>query len=254
LSFERTLNAPAWLTARPIAHRGLHAEARGIIENSIAAAAAAIVKNYPIECDVQCTKDGEAVVFHDFLLDRLTPASGDIGAFTAAEVTRLTYREGGATIVALPDFLAAIGGRVPLIIEIKSRFDGDMRVAARVVSLAAAYSGPVTIMSFDPDVLVRCRTLNIACPLGLVAQAAYDEEAWQGLTEEQRKRLANLIDFPSIAADFLAWRAADLPHAVPLICRASLCIPVLAWTLRDAASCAAATQWADQVIFERFEP
>jgi len=150
LPFERTLNAPAWLTAQPIAHRGLHDEARGIIENSIAAAAAAIAKNYAIECDVQCTKDGEAVVFHDFALDGLTLAKGDIFSFTTAEVTRLAYREGGGRIVALPDFLAEVGGRVPLIIEIKSRFNGDMRLAARVASLAAAYPGPVANTEFRP--------------------------------------------------------------------------------------------------------
>ena len=136
----RALNAPAWLTSRPIAHRGLH-DGLGIVENSIAAAEAAIAKNYAIECDVQCTKDGDAVVFHDFTLDRLTSVKGDIGAFTAAEVTRLAYRDGAGTIAALPDFLAAIGGRVPLIIEIKSRFDADIRLAARVASLCGGLFG-----------------------------------------------------------------------------------------------------------------
>jgi glycerophosphoryl diester phosphodiesterase len=125
----KVLNAPAWLTSRPIAHRGLRDDL-GIVENSIAAAAAAIAKNYAIECDVQCTKDGEAVVFHDFMLDRLTSVKGDIGAFAAAEVTRLAYRDDAGAIGALPDLLAAIGGRVPIIIEIKSRFDADMRLAA----------------------------------------------------------------------------------------------------------------------------
>jgi glycerophosphoryl diester phosphodiesterase len=55
------------------------------LKNSIAGAAAAVVKNYAIECDVQCANDGEAIVFHDFMLDRLTSAQGEIGALTTAE-------------------------------------------------------------------------------------------------------------------------------------------------------------------------
>src|SRR4051794_2404055 len=60
-----------WLTARPIAHRGLHDKAKGVIENTVSAALAAVDAGYAIECDVQLTGDGEAVVFHDFTLDRL---------------------------------------------------------------------------------------------------------------------------------------------------------------------------------------
>jgi hypothetical protein len=101
-------------------------------------------------------------------------------------------------------------------------------------------------MSFDPDILTQCRA-RTGCPLGLIAQASYAETEW--LTGAQGERLRSCIDRP----DFLAWRAADLPHAVPLLCRA-LRGPVLGWTPRDGASCATALQWADQVIFEGFEP
>jgi glycerophosphoryl diester phosphodiesterase len=247
------LNTPAWLTVRPIAHGGLH-DGSAIMENSVAAAFAAIAGNYAIECDVQCTKDGEAVVFHDFSLERITSAKGCISALTAAEVMCLAHRDGVHRIAALPDFLAAVAGRVPIIIDIKSRFDSDMRLAARVMDLAAVYSGPIALQSFDPQVLVECRARNVGCPLGLVAQATYDAAAWPAVSQQQRESLANLIDFPAIAPDFLAWRAADLPHAVPLICRACLNMPVIAWTLCDAKSCACAKRWADQVIFEGFEP
>lgn len=247
------MNAPAWLTARPFAHRGLHDNAQGIIENSTAAATAAIAKNYAIECDVQCTKDGEAVVFHDVMLDRLTLAEGDVGARRALEITRLPYRHGTGTVARLADFLATIDGRVPVIVEIKSRIDGDIRLAERVARIAASYAGPLALQSFDPDVLAQCRTFGVAAPLGLVAQADYEDEDWQTFTEETRARLVTLIDFPSIAPDFLAWRAIDLPHPVPLLCRSEMDMPVLAWTLRDAASRDAAMQSADQVIFEGFD-
>ena len=47
-----------WLIARPIAHRGLHDEARGIIENTPSAIAAAVAADYAIEIDLQVTADG----------------------------------------------------------------------------------------------------------------------------------------------------------------------------------------------------
>ena len=70
------MSAPAWLTARPIAHRGVHDAAKGLAENSIGAAEAAIAGGFAIECDVQLSRDGEAMVFHDDNLRRLTRARG----------------------------------------------------------------------------------------------------------------------------------------------------------------------------------
>ena len=80
---------PGWLTARPIAHRGLHDRAAGVIENSPSAALAAIDKGFAIECDVQLSADGEAVVFHDFELDRLTGEAGRVRDRSAAELAAL---------------------------------------------------------------------------------------------------------------------------------------------------------------------
>ncbi len=77
---------PDWIVATPIAHRGLHNAAQGVIENSTSAAQAAIARGFAIECDVQLTADGEAVVFHDFTLDRLTEAVGRVDAMTAAQL------------------------------------------------------------------------------------------------------------------------------------------------------------------------
>ena len=160
--------APAWLAASPIAHRGLHDLTNGVVENSPRAAQAAIDRGFAIECDVQLTADGEAVVFHDFSLDRLTAASGTVLARSARELTGLRYRSGSDQIATLAEFLDLIGGRVPLICEIKSRFDGDLRLAGRVAALASAYHGPIAVKSFDPVVIAHLRTAP-PCPLGMVA-------------------------------------------------------------------------------------
>ena len=74
----------AWLTARPIAHRGLHDAAAGVIENTASAFSAAIAAGYGIETDLQISADGEAMVHHDEALGRLTEGSGKLAAMSAA--------------------------------------------------------------------------------------------------------------------------------------------------------------------------
>ncbi|MDU6324473.1 glycerophosphodiester phosphodiesterase family protein, partial [Bradyrhizobium sp.] len=69
------MRAPDWLTARPVAHRGLHDASRGIIENMPAAARGAVAGRFAIECDIQLSADGEAMVHHDYELGRLTEGS-----------------------------------------------------------------------------------------------------------------------------------------------------------------------------------
>jgi glycerophosphoryl diester phosphodiesterase len=240
--------------ARPIAHRGLHSKQSGLVENTPAAAAAAITKNYAIECDVQSTKDDEAVVFHDFTLDRLMRAEGRVDAFRADELEQLAFKDCDQRIISLAAFLAGIRGHVAVIVEIKSRYDGDMRLADRALATVAAYPGPVCLKSFDPAVLVHLRALHAMCPLGLVAQARYDDEEWAGLPREQRANFADLRDFPLARPDFLSWNFGDLPHAVPMLCRAGVGMPVMTWTVRSQKDVLHGRAWADQIIFEGFEP
>lgn len=251
---RRTIHAPDWLTARPIAHRGLHSQKSGLVENTKDAAAAAIAQNYAIECDVQCTHDGEAVVFHDFTLDRLIQAEGRVDALSARELSRLAYKDCDQTIISLPAYLAYIGGRVAVVIEIKSRCDGNMRLAERVLATAATYPGPVCLKSFDPAVLVHLRDLGAMCPLGLVAQASYEDEEWARLPREQRASFTDLRDFPLARPDFLSWNHGDLPHAVPNLCRGGIGMPVMTWAVGSEAAGKQAKLWADQIIFEGFEP
>lgn len=247
-------NAPDWLMARPIAHRGLHDVSRGIIENSVAAARRAIERDYAIECDVQLSQDGEAIVFHDKTLARLLGMPGEIGALTAQDLARCAYTGSSERVATLPDFFEAIAGRVPLIVELKSRFDGDARLAARVAHLAETYAGPLALKSFDPQVLCSLRGLKVGTPLGRVAQAHYCAADWPELCDEARKTLEALVDFPRGQPDFLSWHVGDLPHAVPLLCRAGMGMKVMAWTVRDAAERDNALKCADQIVFEGFEP
>ena len=251
-------NAPAWLTARPIAHRGLHDCGRGaIIENSSSAAKAAMASGYAIECDVQMSGDGEAMVFHDFTLERLTERSGRVDGLLARALQETRLRGGGDAIATLPAFLDLIGGATPLVCEIKSRFDGDLRLAERVAACAAAYDGPLCIESFDPQVMAHLRAhgaaLGIAhVPLGMVAMANYDQEnsEWSHLDTTEKRALAQFLHFEQTRPDFLSYGLRDLPHAVPHLCRVGLGMPVTIWTVRTQEQRAMALRHGDQIVFE----
>ncbi len=72
----------------PIAHRGLWTP-DGAPENSLAAFQAACAAGYGIELDVQLTADGEAMVFHDDNLERMTGAEARLRDRTAADLREL---------------------------------------------------------------------------------------------------------------------------------------------------------------------
>jgi len=248
------VSAPDWLTARPIAHRGLHDRAAGLIENSKSAALAAIAGGYAIECDVQVSLDGEAMVFHDDALDRLTDATGAVAASPARALAALTLKGGADRVMRLGDFLALIDARAPLICEIKSRFDDDRRLAERVLALAQAYPGPLALKSFDPAVIAHLRASGAALPLGVVAVACYDAAEWAPMPAAMRGALAGFAHYPQTRPDFLSYRVSDLAARVPILCKHGLGMPVMAWTVRTPEAGDAARMRADQIIFEGFRP
>jgi glycerophosphoryl diester phosphodiesterase len=248
-----------WLAERPIAHRGLHDAAKGIIENSVSAARAAACAGYAIECDAQETADGAIVVFHDETLERLTDGSGRLRDKTSEQLARLTLRGAREGVPTLRDFLAAIGGAVPLVIEIKSRFDGDLCVARRIAEIVADYRGLVAIESFDPDPIAELRAHAGAfgvggLPLGIVGQASYEDAEWAFLSTSRKAELAQFSHEERTRPDFLSWNIDNLPHAIPRRCREELGIPVTVWTVRSAAQAKAAAAFADQIVFEGFAP
>lgn len=244
-----------WLVAKPIAHRGLHGLEPGVIENSGSAALAAIDGGFGIECDVQLTADGEAVVFHDFVLDRLTAASGPVRAKTAVELGRITLTGSNDPILTLPAFLDLIGGRVPLVVEIKSRFDGDLALTRRTADVIASRSSqPIVIKSFDPEIVTALRDLAPQIPRGIVAMNTYDYGDYEKLSLERKHALANLLHFTESQPDFLSWKVTDLDSAAPYLCRNAVGMPVMSWTVRTPEQRETARRLADQMVFEGFRP
>jgi glycerophosphoryl diester phosphodiesterase len=250
---------PAWLAARPYAHRGLHDIHHGRVENTEGAASAAIEAGYAIECDVQVSADGEAMVFHDFELDRLTFGHGRVDEMSAAALRALTFRESVQGMSTLAAFCAAIGGRTPLVVEIKSRFDGDFRLAERCATIIAGLEAPISIESFDPRVMAHLRQhrarLGLArVPLGMVGESHYSHAEWGFLSTMEKHAMANLLHWPATVPDFLSWRIDDLPDGPPFLARNALGRPVTAWTVRTPDQLARVKLWADQPVFEGLRP
>jgi glycerophosphoryl diester phosphodiesterase len=226
-----------------------------VIENSASAVEAAAAAGYGVEVDVQLSGDGEAVVFHDETLDRLTAEHGSLAARTAGELTGipLSGSAAGDRIWRLSDLLELVGGRVPLIVEMKSRWDGDAGLAPRVAALLARYEGAVAAKSFDPAAIAALRQLAPTLPRGIIG-CRFEASGWGFLPAAKRFGLRNLTHWPMTRPDFLSWRVHDLPNRPVGLAGRLGRIPVMAGTIREPAEQARAMVHADQMLFEGFCP
>lgn len=247
---------PAFL-ARPLAHRGLHDRKAGRVENSRAAVRAAVEAGYGIEIDVQRSADGAAVVFHDDDLKRLTGRVGRVRDLSAAELGAIPLTGGGETIPTLPEILEIVGGKAPLLIEIKDQSGhmGPEGVGPLEDAVAAAlkgYAGPVAAMSFNPFSVFHLRDHAPDLARGLVSyDYNHPDEAF--ISAERRKHLADVKDFDEARADFISYGAKSFPRpAVSALRRKG--IPILCWTIRSYDEIAFSSLHADQITFEGFKP
>jgi glycerophosphoryl diester phosphodiesterase len=241
-----------WLTARPLAHRGLHNAAVGTIENTASAFSAAIAGGYGIECDLQISADGEAMVYHDNALGRLTEGSGRLADMNAADIRQVRFKQSADRILTLTELCDLVAGRVTMAIELKSRFDGDRRLAQRAATVLASYNGPAAAMSFDPSVVEALRAIAPGLARGIVAQRHCDE--WPGLPPPLRREMAYLLHLPRTRPCFIAYAIRDLPALAPLAARMIFRLPLLTWTVRSEDERRRAGAYADQMIFEGWLP
>lgn len=245
-----TPRAVDFITARPIAHRGLHDFAKGVVENTASAFAAAIARGYAIECDLQLTKDGEAVVFHDDHVERLTHGQGLVKDHTTAEMQQLTIRNSTDRVQTLAELLAQVNGQVPLVIELKSHWDGDERLARRAVELLTTYRGPYCLMSFDPDVIAAVRQIAPHIIRGIVAERATDSY-YASLPLPRQTELRTFSHVTRTRPDFVSFYFEELPWA-PISALRATGMPIITWTIRSPQQAVMAMRCSDQITFEGF--
>jgi glycerophosphoryl diester phosphodiesterase len=245
------------LFPNPIAHRGLHDRAKGVIENSASAFEAAIVGGYAIECDIQLSSDGVPVVFHDDVTERLLGKPGAIADRAVSDITSspLLDSAAGDCPQRFTDFLAQIAGRTLLQIELKHQRDttGTQLLARSVAEMLKAYQGQVTIESFDPHLLTAVRQFGFSGPRGIITYDYADESESSTLTAEQRYTLRHLLHWHETQFDFISC-AKDALNLPAIVFWRALGKPVTAWTIRSQAEADAASTLSDQVVFEGFAP
>lgn len=231
-----------WLKDAAYAHRGLHGP--GVPENSPAAFAGAIARGMGIECDIQRSYDGQAMVFHDATLDRLTAATGPVAAQAAEQLGKIVLSGGTDAIPTLRQVLDQVAGQVPLLIEIKSKRESHVRTASLCLSVRRVlegYTGRHAIMSFDPRIVRWFADRSPHTVRGLVIT----EEKNRTLFGRAKRRLSLWHARP----DFLAYDVRDLPSGFAAGQRARG-LPLLTWTVRDPDLAERAGRHADAPIAE----
>lgn len=238
------------LFARPIAHRGLHDITAGIVENTRSAFAGAIAGNYAIECDLQLSADSEAMVFHDGTLDRLTDAQGPLIERSARDLKEVKYKSSRNRMQTLGELLDQVDGQVPLVIEIKSHWDGNEALVRRAAEWLAGYDGVHALMSFDPDLVQAMRRLAPASPRGIVTDRTTHAE-YHNLPLGRRLELRHFTHLERTRPDFISYHWQGLPFP-PVTQFREHGGPVICWTVRSPEAAAAARRYADQITFEGF--
>ncbi|HCP81361.1 MAG TPA: phosphodiesterase [Octadecabacter sp.] len=246
------MTLPASFFAQPFAHRALHDGT--MAENSMAAVRAAVAAGYGIEVDIQPSKDGVPMVFHDYSLGRLTGETGAVAMRTAAELGEIPLSGGGGRIPTFLQVLKAVSGRVPLLIEIKDQDGvlgpnvGDLEKA--VCEDLKGYTGDVALMSFNPHSVAACRAFAPQLPRGITT-CPYPAEDWPTVPAKVRDALKGIPDFDRVEACFISHQHDDLtsPHVAALKARG---VPVFCWTIRSAETEAQARKVADNITFEGY--
>jgi glycerophosphoryl diester phosphodiesterase len=249
-----TPELPAEFLRTPVAHRALHGLSDACPENSRAAIRAAIEKGYAIEIDLQLTSDGQAVVFHDYDLGRLTAETGPVRGRTVAELAEIPLANGdGETIPSFAEVLSAVDGQVPLLVELKDQ-DGALGANIGLLERATAealkgYEGPVAVMSFNPHSVAKMAELAPDLPRGLTT-GSYDPTDWP-VPPDTCDRLREIPDFDTSKAAFISHQASDLDRdRVQELKHAG--VPILCWTIRSVQDDENARKVADNVTFEGY--
>lgn len=250
---------------RPIAHRGLHGRPSGVgaVENTLAAFSAAIDRGYGLECDLRPAHGGLPLVFHDETLDRLVARTGPVDRLRAEDLRSLAFKgDPAARIPTFAELCELNGGRVPMLVEIKSEWQPpDQAFLAEVARIAAGYAGPLALMSFDPGVMAAIRELAPGVPRGIVSgnyrrdanPDDADDHWWHEQLDATRAyHLTHLLESAPAAPDFYAYDVKALPTPVTEYVRAVERRPLFTWTVRTPDEREIARRHADAAIFEGF--
>ncbi len=231
---------------RNYAHRGLHTEDKSIPENSLAAFEAAASLGYGIELDVQLSKDGEVVVFHDDTLNRVCDVDARVDSRTLEELKELSLCGTEERIPTFKEVLDLVDGRGPLIVEIKTT-PKRKELCEKTLALLREYKGVYCIESFDPFVVAWFRFHAKEVFRGQLS-ARFEMEG-KKLSSKFILTMGKYCLFNALARpQFIAYKMEELPLSVKLAYRMGAM--KVGWTSREAGH----EEEYDAVIFEFYRP
>jgi len=245
---------PAWLTSAPIAHRGLHDARAGRPENSLSAFELAAAYGIPIELDVQRGGDDQLVVVHDRDVGRVTGEHIPVAELSRRDLRRLRLESSDQPIPRLSDVLELVGGRTPILVDVRRWGIGfDVVLARHVLAEIDGYEGPLALQSFDPLTVgflrlgLRKRHDN-TWPVGQVSGLLHS--ARFPISTIGRTMITNWLTRP----DFITFELAALPSRHAERWRHRLNVPLIAFTVENAEDEQRATRLADNFVFDGYIP
>ena len=230
-----------WLTTTPIAHRGLWGGS--VQENSISAYQRAVELGYAVEVDVYQTTDGSLVCFHDKNLKRMCGIDKPIFECDLATIKGLRLNGSASLIPTLSELLETVGGKVPLLIELKDQPAKDY--VERVVNELKGYKGAFAVQSFNPLYINKVRKLAPHFTRGILGTANASGEKFY-----VRYIVKNLSLNFLIKPHFISYEYT----ALPLPKHKKRRLPVLAWTVTSQQDFDKIKDFCDNIIFENFTP
>lgn len=237
-----------WLFDRFIAHRGLHDDTTG--ENTLDAYRAAIDCGYNIELDVQLTKDGAPVVFHDIHLGRLTGCDAYVRHVTLRQLSEIRYLRTGKRIPTFEEALAVCEEKTGIMVELKDDdvYTDDRSLEQCVAPILDSYRGDYVVKSFNPFAVDWYRRTRPAVPAGLLSCDVNLESVSVRLRPTVDELLFGdrRVRFFDYAVNLLQSPLADRVRASGM--------PVVAWTVRDQPTYERIRGLCDNIIFEDFRP
>lgn len=234
------------------AHRGLHDNETDSPENSMSAFKKAVDAGYGIELDVQLSKDLVPLIFHDFTLDRVCGVKGKVSDYTFEELQQFTIYKSEEKIPKLEDFLAMVGGKVPLIIEYKI-VGSDTRVCAKSEELLKNYPGIYCIESFNPLGVLWYRNNNKGIMRGQLSDS-FIKEGEKGYPVFVFEALHNLLFNFLTKPDFIAYNHKHYKDLSRSLCRCLYKGTAAAWTIRNQDDLDNRRKDFDLFIFDSFIP
>ena len=247
----KNLFGEAWerLFQPPIAHRGLWSP-DGPPENSLGAFQAASAAGYGVELDVQLSADGEAMVFHDATLQRMTGQAGRVCDHTAVDLARMRLTGSEETIPTLADALTLVGHKAMVHIEIKTPYGEVGPLEQRVHDVLIDHHGPTCVIGFNPYSHAWFADRHPKVLRGLDSYNYRDGGA-KHLSPELRKSYADLQHVALARPHFLALSLDTLPSAKAEGFRKKG-MPIVAWTVRSPGEWDTVKAHCDNLIFEGF--